>query len=301
MQVSTRTSFRQQSENVQQLKADIIDMQENVATGKQLSVPSENPVSFSDLAMLKARSARIGQYETNINAIRQRLSLEDSTMSQVNAILTRIRELGVQGSNDTLSTSDRKTIGLEIRTLSDMLVGLANTTDADNKPLFSGVKVDQLPFVRDENGKVIYRGDSTKIEQSISDSNALTVNSTGDDVFLKVETPDGKRKSLFDIVDGVAAKLQKGESPTEMLGDVVATLDHVTGSQTVTGSRMASVDYEYDHLMVDKLTTKSRVSTLEDTDIEAAVTKLKQQMTSLEAAQSAFVRITELSLFNYLK
>jgi len=46
MQVSTRTFFRQQSENVQQLKADIIDMQENVATGKQLSVPSENPCPF---------------------------------------------------------------------------------------------------------------------------------------------------------------------------------------------------------------------------------------------------------------
>jgi flagellar hook-associated protein 3 FlgL len=301
MQVSTRTFFRQQSENVQQLKGEILDMQNQISTGKQLSVPSEDPVSFSNLAMLKARGARISQYENNITAIRQRLSLEDSTMTQVNAILTRVRELAIQGSNDTLSKSDRKTIGLEISTLSEMLIGLANTTDADNKPLFSGAKVDRLPFERDAEGKVVYYGDSTKIEQSISDSNALTVNSTGDDVFLSVDTPDGSRKSLFDIVDSVAATLKRGDSPTAQLGDVVATLDHVTGSQTITGSRMSSVDYEYDHLMVDKLTTTSRISTLEDTDIETAVTKLKQRMTSLEAAQSAFVRITDLSLFNYLK
>ncbi len=301
MQVSTRTFFRQQSENVQQLKGDILQMQDQISTGKQLSVPSEDPVSFSNLAMLKARGARISQYETNISSIRQRLALEDSTMTQVNAILTRVRELSIQGSNDTLSPADRKTIGLEISTLSDMLVGLANTTDADNKPLFSGAKVDKLPFERDATGKVIYHGDSTKVEQSISDSSALTVNSTGDDVFLKVETPDGTRKSLFDIVDDVASILKRGDSPSPRIGDVVATLDHVTGSQTITGSRMSSVDYEYDHLMVDKLTTKSRISTLEDTDIETAVTKLKQQMTSLEAAQSAFVRITDLSLFNYLK
>lgn len=301
MQVSTRTFFRQQSENIQQLKSDMLDMQGQISTGKQLSVPSEDPVAFSNLAMLKARGARISQYETNITAIRQRLSLEDSTMTQVNAILTRVRELSIQGSNDTLSPADRKTIGLEITTLSDMLVGLANTTDADNKPLFAGAKVDKLPFERNSLGKVIYHGDSTKVEQSISDSNAMTVNSTGDDVFLSVDTPDGQRKSLFDIVDAVAATLKKGESPSPQLGDVVATLDHVTGSQTVTGSRMASVDYEYDHLMVDKLTTKSRVSTLEDTDIETAVTKLKQQMTSLEAAQSAFAKITSLSLFNYLR
>jgi flagellar hook-associated protein 3 FlgL len=301
MQVSTRTFFRQQSENVQQLKAEILEKQDQISTGKQLSVPSQDPVSFSNLAMLKARGARISQYETNIASIRQRLALEDSTMSQVNAILTRVRELAVQGSNDTLSSADRRTIGLEITTLSDMLVGLANTTDVDNKPLFSGAKVDRLPFERNADGKVIYYGDSTKIEQSISDSSAITVNSTGDDVFLKVETADGTRKSLFDIVDNVATILKKGDSPSSKIGDVVATLDHVTGSQTITGSRMSSVDYEYDHLMVDKLTTKSRISTLEDTDIEAAVTKLKQQMTSLEAAQSAFVRITDLSLFNYLK
>ena len=301
MQVSTRTFFRQQSENVQQLKAEILEKQDQISTGKQLSVPSQDPVSFSNLAMLKARGARISQYETNIASIRQRLALEDSTMSQVNAILTRVRELAVQGSNDTLSSADRRTIGLEITTLSDMLVGLANTTDVDNKPLFSGAKVDRLPFERNADGKVIYYGDSTKIEQSISDSSAITINSTGDDVFLKVETADGTRKSLFDIVDNVATILKKGDSPSSKIGDVVATLDHVTGSQTITGSRMSSVDYEYNHLMVDKLTTKSRISTLEDTDIEAAVTKLKQQMTSLEAAQSAFVRITDLSLFNYLK
>jgi flagellar hook-associated protein 3 FlgL len=301
MQVSTRTFFRQQSENVQQLKADIINMQDQISTGKQLSVPSEDPVSFSNLAMLKARSARIGQYETNINSIRQHLSLEDSTLTQVNAILTRVRELSIQGSNDTLSAADRKTIGLEVATLSETLMGLANTTDADNRPIFAGVKVDKLPFERNPDGKVIYNGDSTKVQQAISDSNSLTVNSSGDDVFLKVETPDGSRKSLFDIVDTVAERLKSGASPTDLLGDVVGAIDHVTGSQTVTGSRMSAVDYEYNHLMVDKLTTKSRVSTLEDTDIEAAVTKLKQQMTSLEAAQSAFVKITDLSLFNYLK
>ena len=301
MQVSTRTFFRQQFENVQQLKSDMLEMQDQISTGKQISVPSEDPVAFSNLAMLKSRGSRISQYETNITAIRQRLSLEDSTMSQVNAILTRVRELSIQGSNDTLSPADRKTIGLEIGSLSDMLVGLANTTDADNKPLFSGARVDKLPFERNTDGKVIYHGDSTKVEQAISDSNAMTVNSTGDDVFLSVDTPDGTRKSLFDIVDGVAATLKNGESPSPQLGDVVATLDHVTGSQTITGSRMSSVDYEYNHLMVDKLTTKSRISTLEDTDVEAAVTKLKQQMTSLEAAQSAFARITNLSLFNYLK
>ena len=301
MQVSTRTFFRQQFENVQQLKSDMLETQDQISTGKQISVPSEDPVAFSNLAMLKSRSLRISQYETNITSIKQRLALEDNTLTQVNSILTRIRELSIQGANDTISTADRKSIGLEVSKLSETLIGLANTTDADNKPLFSGAKVDKLPFERNSNGMVVYHGDSTKIEQSISDSNAMTLNSTGDDIFLNVETPDGKQKSLFDIIDRVAETLKNGDTPSSQLGDVVATLDHVTGSQTITGSRMSSIDYEYNHLMADKLSTNTRISILEDTDIEAAVTKMKQQMTSLQAAQSAFARITDLSLFNYLK
>ena len=301
MQVSTRTFFRQQFENVQQLKSDMLETQDQISTGKQISVPSEDPVAFSNLAMLKSRSLRISQYETNITSIKQRLALEDNTLTQVNSILTRIRELSIQGANDTISSADRKSIGLEVSKLSETLIGLANTTDADNKPLFSGTKVDKLPFERNSNGMVVYHGDSTKIEQSISDSNAMTLNSTGDNIFLNVETPDGKQKSLFDIIDRVAETLKNGDTPSSQLGDVVATLDHVTGSQTITGSRMSSIDYEYNHLMADKLSTNTRISILEDTDIEAAVTKMKQQMTSLQAAQSAFARITDLSLFNYLK
>ena len=301
MQVSTRTFFRQQFENVQQLKSDMLETQDQISTGKQISVPSEDPVAFSNLAMLKSRGLRISQYETNITSIKQRLALEDNTLTQVNSILTRIRELSIQGANDTISTADRKSIGLEVSKLSETLIGLANTTDADNKPLFSGTKVDKLPFERNSNGMVVYHGDSTKIEQSISDSNAMTLNSTGDNIFLNVETPDGKQKSLFDIIDRVAETLKNGDTPSSQLGDVVATLDHVTGSQTITGSRMSSIDYEYNHLMADKLSTNTRISILEDTDIEAAVTKMKQQMTSLQAAQSAFARITDLSLFNYLK
>ena len=42
-------------------------------------------------------------------------------------------------------------------------------------------------------------------------------------------------------------------------------------------------------------------SDLQDADLAALVTDLKAQLTGLQASQQAFVKISDLNLFNYLK
>jgi flagellar hook-associated protein 3 FlgL len=49
------------------------------------------------------------------------------------------------------------------------------------------------------------------------------------------------------------------------------------------------------------LNLKTTLSSVEDLDYTTAVTKMNQQMLSLEAAQSSFAKISQLSLFNYIK
>ena len=49
------------------------------------------------------------------------------------------------------------------------------------------------------------------------------------------------------------------------------------------------------------LNIKSNLSNIEDLDYASAITKMNQQMLSLEAAQSSFSKMAQLTLFNYLK
>jgi len=49
------------------------------------------------------------------------------------------------------------------------------------------------------------------------------------------------------------------------------------------------------------LNLKTTLSNVEDLDYAAAITKMNQQMLSLEAAQSSFAKMSQLNLFNYLK
>jgi len=43
------------------------------------------------------------------------------------------------------------------------------------------------------------------------------------------------------------------------------------------------------------------LSSIEDLDYAEAITKMNQQMMSLEAAQSSFAKVSQLNLFNFIK
>jgi flagellar hook-associated protein 3 FlgL len=50
-----------------------------------------------------------------------------------------------------------------------------------------------------------------------------------------------------------------------------------------------------------KLRYKALLSNAEDLDYASAVTQLSAELLSLEAAQSSFAKISQLSLFNYIR
>jgi flagellar hook-associated protein 3 FlgL len=43
------------------------------------------------------------------------------------------------------------------------------------------------------------------------------------------------------------------------------------------------------------------LSSVEDLNMATAITQMQKQMLSLEAAQASFAKVSQLSLFNYLK
>ncbi|MGZ5819574.1 MAG: flagellar hook-associated protein FlgL, partial [Burkholderiaceae bacterium] len=77
-------------------------------------------------------------------------------------------------------------------------------------------------------------------------------------------------------------------------------LDNVLTVRATIGSRLNTID-DLDSNGTDKdLQYSQTLSQLQDLDYTKAVTQLTQQQTTLTAAQQSFVKISGLSLFNYL-
>ena len=300
MQISTNSYFRQNTENFQDLKTQAAKLQEQISTGKKINAASDDPVSFSDLALLKARDVRLAQYKRNIDVARQTLTLEDSALKQASNLLTRLKELAIQGSNDSLSAADRKLVGIEAKGLTDSLIDLANTKDSNGLPIFGGFKSDN-PFQRQVDGSIVYQGDSNKTLQAVGDDAQVTVGFSGHEVFNRVAMGNGPSKSVFEIVTAISDALADGKTPITPNDDIAKALDHIISQQAEVGSRLSLLDNAEQKLQDNQTATTAQISILQDTDIEKAVTDLQKKLTTLEAAQTSFVKIAQLSLFNYLR
>jgi flagellar hook-associated protein 3 FlgL len=300
MQISTNSYFRQSTDNFQDLKTQAAKLQEQISTGKKISAASDDPVAFSDLALLKARDLRLAQYKRNIDVARQTLTLEDTALQQASNLLTRVKELAISGSNDSLSPGDRQLVAIEVKGLEESLLQIANTLDSNGLPIFGGFSSGK-PFQRQVDDSIVYKGDANKTQQAVGDDAFVTVGFSGHEVFNRVPMGSGASKSVFEIVKAVGDALADGKTPLTPNDDIAKALDHIIGQQAEVGSRLSLLDNAEQKLQDNQTATTAQISILQDTVIEVAVTELQKKLTTLEAAQSSFVKIAQLSLFNYLR
>lgn len=82
--------------------------------------------------------------------------------------------------------------------------------------------------------------------------------------------------------------------------NINSSLDNVLSVRSTVGSRLREVD-ALDHAGEDlNIQYKQTLSDLQDLDYTQALSKFAQTQTTLEAAQRSFIKITGLSLFNFL-
>jgi flagellar hook-associated protein 3 FlgL len=302
MQISTSNFYRQQTDTMQEINTKIALLQNEISSGKKVTVPSDDSVSFSEIALQKDLSSRLDQYAKNISMAKQRLSSEDTAISQTLNVLTRINEISIQSQNDTYSASDRQAMAVEIGNLSDTILGFANTKNSDGSALFGGYMASGNAFERNADGSVSYHGDSNNVSTQLNETSSIVMNANGEQLFMTVSQKNGAKKSVFDSISSLLTTLKAGNRPsTDQADEIGNAINHFTFQQTICGSRLEKADAQVDINQTQKTDVLARLSTLEDTDLTSAVSEMKQKMNILDASQSSFVKISQLSLFNYLK
>ena len=183
MRVSTSQIFNQGIQQFQNLNAQQARTQEQVATGKQVLSPSDDPVASTRIVQLKDDLARSEQYQDTLDMTQTRLEREDGTLSSYTDALARTRELMVNAGSGSLSESDRESIAQELRQVKDQMVSLANTQGPEGEFLFAGFQGGEKPFGEDVSGNIEYRGDSGERSVQIDDGVTIKVNDNGRETF----------------------------------------------------------------------------------------------------------------------
>ena len=116
-------------------------------------------------------------------------------------------------------------------------------------------------------------------------------------------TPDKILKVSIDPITG--AHPYQGRQLAFNLGlagcQVSQFVDNLALYMAHVGGRINEVDRQFDVLSDTKIRFADMLSKAEDLDYAKAVTELTAEMLSLEAGQASFAKITQLSLFDYIR
>ena len=200
MQVSTKLLNQQQISQFGKLNSNIADIQERISTGKNILRASDDPVAAANLSVAKEQSLLLSQFQRNIDYAESRLNMTDQTLQESINVLQRINELTAMAGNGALDSEGHLAISTEMKQLKEVLLGLANTTDAKGIGIFSGYNAMSKPFEMTSDGSVNYLGDRGQSHLQISENMTVATNIDGGSAFMRINT-DGGRRSLFDIVD----------------------------------------------------------------------------------------------------
>ncbi len=189
--LSTSMLYQQSIAQLQTRQADLAQLQEQMSTGKKLVTAKDDPVGAGAAVTLDRALAELEQFESNGNKLRHRLGLQENVLAQAGDTLGRISTLTVQANGGALSDADRRAIAIEVASLRDGLLDLANTPDGTGRYLFGGTRDGGIPFA-DAGGSVSYNGDQTRRTVEIAPLTFVDDALPGSEVFMRVRSGDGR-------------------------------------------------------------------------------------------------------------
>lgn len=306
MQIGTSYQYDRAIGYMTDLSSQTARLQSQIATGKRVLTPSDDPLASARIARLDQSTADTTQYSTNVKLAQTLLSQSDSALGSVSTSLQRAKELAVQAANGTLNDSDRASISQELSSIVDDLVRLANTTDARGTPLFGGAGTGPA-YVRAADGTISYAGEGEAPPIPIGQGTNIQATDSGARVFgLNV---NGSQTDIFAVVSNLAKALAPGGSPDaatlqQNLQAGLAGLDQadsqINAVRASVGARGTRLDMESDRLAQLSSDNDIQRGNLEGADIQTSVADLQKTMLALQATQASFTKLSQLSLFNYL-
>lgn len=184
--VSTNQLFDRSIANILSSQERLSEVQQNVATGRAILTPSDDPVGAAQVIRLTEELDQLRQFQRNNNLFVNALEQEEAVLRNVNESVNRARQLAIQAGNGILDDQDRTAIAIELENIRDEIFDLANTQNADGEFIFAGSLSNSPAFVFNPSAvgnEFQFQGDDTVNEIQLSDSIRLPSGDSGRDVF----------------------------------------------------------------------------------------------------------------------
>lgn len=180
MRIADKMAFNQVNQNLAKNRSDMADLQNQAATQKRITKPSDDPLASARVLAARTEERGNGQFIKNINNARSFLEFSDQSLGELTDILVRAKELAISQSNDASgNTESRMVTASEIEQIYNQAVQIGNRKLGE-RYIFGGYKTQTMPF--DQSGE--YFGDDGDMKIQTNKDSFVAMNVAGNKVFL---------------------------------------------------------------------------------------------------------------------
>jgi flagellar hook-associated protein 3 FlgL len=225
----------------------LIHAQEQVASGKRILRPSDDAVGTSLSLALRRQIGSISSYIDAIGGSRPIIETATAQLQTGLGILTEARGLALNSLSGSLNASDREAIAMQLESLRDSLLDVANASWGD-RFLFAGTATGSRPWNLNGDGTAEYQGDHEVQFITIGRDEQVGVNMAGSSIFGEEEFTGVTYAGMTGVALGQRADYGTGfdtllVTHTGTTGALGAGLAFANGGQnTILGAHTIVVD-----------------------------------------------------------
>lgn len=260
--------------------------QEQLASGKRINRPSDDPNGAEAVIKLRTSETEIEQFKRTAQTAQQKLTAADDSLNGYENLLQRVRTLVTQGLSDTATQTAKNALATEIESLSGRILNVANS-NYNGEYLFGGTRQNVSPYDQTTSAPAATPAIAQHIQLEPG-AKAIAAGVTAES-FLSDTTSD----IFTDLTAAVAALRGTGDSAIDRttLETTMSRLaiynDLANVAHTQIGSNMNAAELAQENLSSNLLSLADRISVIEDIDFAETATNLAETQRNLEAILQA--------------
>ena len=236
---------------------------EKLSTGLRITKAGDDAAGLAVSEKMRAQIRGMEQAERNVQDGISMVQTAEGALEEAGNIAQRMRELGVQAGNDTLSDDDRTKVKEELKQLQDEMKKISEETKFNGKQLLNTAGTFTIQAGANSETRTISTADLSSIANGLS---TITISSSSQAQSF-VENVDKALTSINDARSALGAMQNRLEYTANNL---TTSTENLTAAE----SRIRDVDVAKEMVTLSKLNILNQAS-------QAMVSQAKQQPESV--------------------
>ena len=245
LRISTNIASQTVQKNLRKVSSEGKDSLEKLSSGKRITKASDDAAGLAIAKNLEAQTKGLRAATRNANDGISLIQTAEGGLNETSNILTRLRELTVQGGSDTIGDNERGFLDKEYQQLTTEIDRIAQSTTFNGSNLLNG------------------EGDEKDIQVGAFDGEQNRITFDGSET-------DATASSIGVAGTGVANK----DDALGAMETIDEAINNVSGQRANLGSIQSRLQSTVSNLEIQTLNQDSARSMIEDVDVAAESAKM---------------------------